>query len=597
MKESRNQILDLNAMYKISEMILSGKILAITAAAFILFVPANAQTKKTETELKREVTLYNPYKPSLIEVKKKSFLPEIIDTARISPVFKYQVVSKPFSPTFSITPLKPAALLSDPLPRLYKGYVKLGLGNYTTPLAELSIANTRSKVGALGLYARHYSSNGLIRFPNSIERTTAAFMDNDGSIFGKKFFNKSLLGLSLDYSERTRYAYGFNYEDPQYFYIPVKKNIKTGYFDIGATASFSSLNLDSADFSYDFRVTYDYFHYTRYMTVNHAGLTGMMAKLYKGFYTGAGITFDRYGLSDSIGIGPKFIFSANPFLRRNTEQWEFNLGLRLALERNLTIDTRFHIYPDIDFGFSIVQAYMRFFASLTGRLENNDPATVFTLNPFLQPVGTLFKVPNTRYPIIVSGGLKGNDGIGGNYLVSASYSVVNDLLLFANINYPDTLGVIERGNHFEVIPDDAEILNFHGEMSGDLSSRLSFNIGGNIYRYTLSSQPYAWNKPNWDANLALNYNLRNKIIAGVEFTGLGKRKLMTEQSLTGPLTLKPVIIEMPVHVNLGLSAEYRYTKILSFWARVNNISTKRYYEWLYYPSQMFNFMVGFTYSL
>lgn len=572
----------------------------VTAIAFyvtIFTAPGNAQAKKTGSELKREVTLYNPYKPSLIEIRKKSFLPEIIDTARIVPVFSYQVVSSPYSPTYAITPIKPASLLSDPLSRLYKGFVKIGAGNYTTPLAEISVANTRSKKGSLGIYARHYSSNGKLSMPDFPEKVPAGFMDNDASVFGRKFFNKSLLGLSLDYTGKTRYAYGFNFEDPRYVYLPLKKNVKTSYHDIGATASFSSLNLDSADFSYDFGLTYNYFQYTKYMTMNHFGLTGSMAKLHRGFYIGSGLLFDRYSLSDSIGIKPKFIFTGSPFLRKSTEQWNFNLGLQLTLEKNLTLATKLHVFPDLKFGFSIVSGYMRFFAELSGRLENNDPISVFALNPYLEPDGSIFKVPNTKYPLIISAGLKGNDGIGGNYITSVSYSVVNDMLLFANINFPDTLGTIERANHFIVIPDDAEILKVHAEMTGDLTGKLSFRIAGNIYRYTLSSSAFAWNKPNWDGQLGFTYNLRNKIIAGAEFTALGKRKLMIEQSPTGWSTLEPVVKERPAHINLSLSAEYRYTKILSFWVKMNNISYDRYYEWAFYPSQMFNFMVGFSYSL
>lgn len=577
-------------------MIITGRT-AVSLFFSMLLLPAAAQVKKEGTELKREVTLYNPYKPSLIEVRKKSYLPEIIDTVRIIPSFSYQVTSSPYSPVLAISPIKPASLLSDPLSRLYKGYIRIGLGNYTTPLAELSVANTRSKKGALGFNGRHYSSNGMLKLPDSPEKVPAGFMDNDASLFGKKFFNRSVLGLSLDYTGKTRYAYGYNSEDPQYIYVPGKKNIRTGYFDLGAKASFASLNLDSADFSYDFSVAYDYFRYTRYMTMNHAGLTGSMAKNFKGFYVGSGLAFDHYSLSDSIGMNPKFIFVASPFVRKSTAQWEFNLGLGLALEKNLTIETKAHLFPDLRFGFSIVSGYMRFFASLSGKIEDNNPGRVFDMNPYLKPDGSIFRVPNTKYPLIVTGGLKGNDGIGGNYVASVSYSAVKDMILFSNINYPDTLGTIERGNYFTVLADDAEMLNIHGELTGEISSRLSFRAGANFYRYTLSANAYAWNKPDWDGSLDFTYNLRNKIIAGVGFNALGKREVLIRQSSTGWSTLQPVVKELPAHLNLSLSTEYRYTKILSFWARLNNVSYNRYYEWAYYPSQMFNFMVGFSYSL
>jgi len=559
----------------------------------IFLLPVRGQVKKTETELKREVTLYNPYKPSLVDARKKSYLPEINDTVKVRPAFNYEVTSIPFTPTYAISPIKSVSLLSDPLPKLYKSYVKIGFGNYNTPLAELSITNLRSKKGAIGIYAKHYSSNGSISLENK-QKVFAGFMDNDASVFGKKFFRKSLIDISGNFLQRNRYAYGYNTEEPYDF---IKNNVKLGYWDLGAAASYSSLNLDSADFSYRFGISYDFFNNTTERTMHHVGFAGSMSKLYKGFYAGASVGFDHYKLSESLDLKPKYIFSISPFVSKSTPQWNFNLGIDLLLERNLATSAKPHFYPDISFGFSIVQEYMRFFAGLTGRLENNEPLNIISENPFMVPDGSLFKVPNTSYPLVISAGLKGNSGMGGNYLLSASYSLINNLLLFSNIVYPDTLSKIERGNHFIVVPDDAEVLNFHGELSGAITKKLSFNTSANIYKYTLSENEFAWNKPNWDGRIGFYYNLRNKIVAGTEITLLGSRKLMVSRSPTGWMTLAPEIIEKPAHVNLGFSAEYRYTKILSFWFKINNISNVRYYEWAYYPSQMFNFIFGFSYSL
>jgi hypothetical protein len=178
----------------------------------IFFLPAQAQVKQAESDLKREVTLYNPYKPSLADAKKRSFLPEINDTARIYPIFNYEVKSKPYSPTYTISPIKSASLLSDPLTRLYKSYVKIGIGNNNTPLAELSVTNLRSKKGAVGFYAKHYSSNGKVPLENK-QRVFAGFMDNDASLFGKRFFRGSYIDLTTDFLQKRRYAYGYNTDE------------------------------------------------------------------------------------------------------------------------------------------------------------------------------------------------------------------------------------------------------------------------------------------------------------------------------------------------------------------------------------------------
>jgi hypothetical protein len=570
------------------------KYIIITILISSRLLPGYSQATKQESNLKREVTLYNPYKPSLPDVKKRSFLPEINDVATVNQTFTYSVTSNPFTPEYTISQIKPASLLPDPLPKLYKSYIMAGLGSNTTPYAELSISNNRSKKGALGLYARHYSSSGSVPLATK-QRVFAGFMDNDASLYGKRFFRKNVFNLSADFTQKVRYAYGYNTE--RIIYEPVKQNVKLSYFDAGAKASFSSLNLDSTDFSYDFDLSYDYFYNPDYYRVNHTQFYGEIAKSFKGFYIGSDVNVDYYTFSDSIGLDPKSIVSVNPFLRKTTSQWNFNLGILIDFERNLSTSTKIYFYPDVRFGFSVVPQYVRFFTSLTGKLQNNDPLKVISENPYMVPDGSLFKVPDTDYSLVFTAGLKGNNGIGGNYLTSVSYSVIKNLIFFANIFYPDTVSRIERGNHFIAIPDDAEVLNFHGEFSGQITNRVSFDLSGNYYRYTLSVNQFPWGRPDWDGKFGLNYNLKNKIIAGAELTTLGRRKLMSSESGTGWMTLSPVIIDMPVHFNLGLTAEYRYTKILSFWVKINNISNKRYYEWAYYPSQMFNFIFGFSYSL
>jgi hypothetical protein len=559
----------------------------------VFLLATEAQEKKTDQDLRREVTLYNPYKPSLADAKKKNYLPEINDTARVNPVFSYEVVSKPFTPVYSISPIKSASLLSDPLPRLYKSYLKIGIGNNNTPMGELSISNHRSKKGAVGFYARHYSSNGKVPLENK-QRVYAGFMDNDGSLYGKRFFRKSYIDLSANFLQRTRYAYGYNTAVPFEF---IKKNIRLDCYNGGIAASFSSLNLDSADLSFDFGLSYDFFHNTKERTMNHIGFHGSLSGLYQGFYAGSEIKIDHYRLSESLDLEPKYILSLNPYVRKSTEQWNFNVGIRLSAERNLENKTKVYFHPDVRFGFTIVPEYLSFFAGLAGKLENNEPLRIISENPYLVPDGSLFRIPNTNHSLIISGGLKGNNGLGGNYLASASYSLINNLLLYSNVVYPDTVGSVERGNHFIVVPDEGEVFNIHGEFTGSITKRLSFNTSANYYKYTLSANPHAWNKPDWDGKIGLNYNLRNKIIAGIDVTALGSRKLMVSQSPTGWMTLIPSVSEKPVHLNLGFSAEYRYTKILSFWFRINNVSWDRYYEWAYYPSQMFNFMFGFSYSL
>jgi hypothetical protein len=565
----------------------------ISIIILILAIPAMGQ-KNQETGLKREVTLYNPYKPSLPDVTKKSFLPEMTDTAGAKPEFIYHVKTYPFMPSYNATPVKPAALLPDPLPKLYNSYVNLGFGTYITPLAEVSISNQRSKKGAFGFYGRHFSTNGNVELQND-KKTFAGYMDNDAMLYGKRFLKGSILNGQVDFTQKTRYAYGYDTSFTNY--EAAKKDIKLNYYNAGASMGLASSRIDSSVFSYNFNLGYHFFSSGTNYYQHNLGFTGEMAKNWNGFYAGARLDFNYYKPSDSISLNSKYLASVTPFIKKSTNEWNLKLGMTILLDKAYADPSTLHLYPDVSFGFKIIPDYLGFFADLTGRMENNNPLNVIDQNPYLLPGKALYQVRNTDYALVVKAGFRGETGIQGSYSVSASYSVVNDMLFFSNYVLIDSTAVKQRGNYFIAQPDDADILNVHGDMSGRIADNISFETGANYYKYSLANNQYPWNKPSWDAVIRVKYNLRDKIIAGVGMNALGKRNLLVTRVHLNPFLNESYTTEVPAALSFNLSAEYRYTKILSFWLKLNNISFSKYYEWAYFPTQRFMFLLGFTYSL
>jgi hypothetical protein len=548
--------------------------------------------KKEESTFKREVTLYNPYKPSLPDVVKKSFLPDMTDTAKVRPDFRYDVRTYPFSPPYTVSPIKAAALFPDPLPKLYNSYINFGMGNFLSPLGELSISNQRSKKGNIGLYARHFSTNGKVELQN-LEKAFAGYMDNDLIVYGRKFFKSAIFRGNLDFIQKTRFAYGYDTSFVEPF--TDKKEYKLNYFNTGAKFGLASMNLDSSKMAYDYEIDYHFFHSGELMYQHSIDFSGKMSKMYKGFYMGGQIDFGFYMPNISTTTNSsKYIAALSPFVTRKTSEWNARLGFQALIDRGLEDEKgKFHIYPDIAFGFGIVPSYIEFFTELSGSLQLNNPVNVIGMNPFVLPWGVLYTIENTDNALIITAGLRGETGIEGSYRVSGSYSVVNDMLFFSNYVYAD---MQEYGNYFMPLCDEAEILNIHGDWGGRITSKISVDAAANFYKYTMSEYDYAWNKPNWDVSVGFNYNLRNKIIARAGLNALGERKLLVTEDAFSPGPSHD-IITVPVGLNFNISAEYRYTKILSFWLKFNNISFSKYYEWAYYPTQRFLCQVGFTYSL
>ena len=145
------------------------------------------------------------------------------------------------------------------------------------------------------------------------------------------------------------------------------------------------------------------------------------------------------GFLTSISQLPKYIASVSPFIKKSTEQWNFKLGLQaLAGQKYGRHQLNFMFILIL---ISVLVLFLHMSAFLPDYQENlkkMNHLKVISENPYLITDGSLFKLPNTSHDLIISTGLKGNTGIGGNYLVSASYSLVNDMLFYSNIVIPDT---------------------------------------------------------------------------------------------------------------------------------------------------------------
>jgi hypothetical protein len=204
------------------------------------------------------------------------------------------------------------------------------------------------------------------------------------------------------------------------------------------------------------------------------------------------------------------------------------------------------------------------------------------------PSSRLYRLRPTDNKLRIGGGLLGSSGEFSTYKILASYSLFEDMLFFRND--------IFNGRTFVPLYDSGELFKLRGEMNVKVNDKISLEGTATYYNYKLDSQEYPWNKPSWEGTVDCKYNLRNKILATAGLYGVSKRYAEYGPMLISGLT-EPTVNELPMHISLNLSLEYRYTKILSFWTRINNISTNRFYEWNFYPDQRFVFMAGFTYSL
>jgi len=557
----------------------------ITATALLISVLATGQTQ--EENIKRSVTLYNPYKPTLQEATKRALVPSTDDTATVSIAFSYDFTPGSFVPEYAVSPIKSAVLSPDPLPELKKGYVSLGFGSYLSPFMEISVSNGRSRKGTIGIFTRTYGSAGKIELENDT-RVYGGFLDNQAILYGKKYFRRSRLDADIDFRQMSRHAYGY---DPDVTgWDPDKKEIRSLYYDISGKVRYFTMEPDSSDLNWDATLRYNLFSLQGSGMQHNPGITASGGTEMFGFYGGVNAEYDLYLFAKGIDSKARNLLTMAPYITRGNEDWRFRFGLKIAsdIKENhdalLGGDTKLYMYfyPDVSFTFSVIPQFLRFTAAIDGSLENNQARNTAYVNPWMMPGDTLFTLRNTDNQLRLTAGLSGSMNVSATYALDLSFTMFKDMLLFMN----DTLGV---GNYFVPVYADGNLLKLHGEISHPLNRQMTLSVQGNYYGYDISGHEYAWHKPGWDGAVKVDYNLRNKIVASAALSLTGDRYAMVRAP--------EKVVKLPFHPNLNLGIEYRYTPELSLWVKCNNISYNRYFEWNYYPARSFMLLGGFSYSL
>ncbi len=550
----------------------------ILSITFILCFTAWFNTANAQ-EIKKEIVVVNPYKPSISDANKINMLPKIEDTVKTVPTFNYRIFPQRMETQFEVRPINAAKMVGIPLNKLYKSYIKMGIGNYFTPLLEFSISNLRSKDYLVGADLSHKSSHTNLKLDNN-DKVPAGYSKTNINLYGTKFYRNVNLSGSLGLkSDGIRY-YGYNTEKFADSIPDIKKSgITQGYTLFSSQIGLHSTQPDSNKFHYNLNFHYDYFS-DKFKHSEQAALLDMsLSQMVSSFVAGIDFNFHYYQPSESVDSLSNKVVTFSPYISKQSDQWKFILGLNTNTE--IADQSTLYVYPKAMLEFHVVKNVVIPFFGVEGYLEENPYQKIAYENLFVKPG---INVKNSNHKFIGYGGLKGKLSPNASFRLDVNYSQTNDMYLFVN----DTNTIYE--NTFDVVYDDVDLIRYHGEVSIDALSNLSFLLQGNYYDYSTAKELKAWHKPEYDFTFSTAYNFREKIYVNLDLIGIGKRYAKDARQAAGYKELKGFL-----DANLGV--EYRYSNILSGFIHFYNFTSTKYYMWNQYPSQRFNVMLGFTYKL
>ncbi len=550
---------------------------------FLLTIALNMAAQ--EEKIDKQVQVVKAYQPKMGNAYKISELPEITDTTQTDVRFDYYLLPKRIDTDFEVNPIPAARMVGEPLTELYGNYIKLGLGSKISPEIELHLMNKRSKEHAYGAYFNHHSSGGKVTLDNG-DRNYAGYSDNQLKLFGEKFFDNSVLSADAGLDRNTRYFYGYNTDIDTTFEKSDKADIKQNFLRLNFSADYKTTYVDSAHLNYDIDFDYNYVEDHFNTTENRFQLYGEFDKYYENNIIGLNTGFTSVKQNSSLDTVSNTLYEFNPWIGKFGDEWRIQGGVNFIAEV-ADGNTKARFYPVARMEYNIVEHYVIPYAGVDGKIQLNSYQAVTKNNPFVLPG---LNVANTNYKMIFFAGLKGNLSSSTFYNVKLNYSFFDNMHFFTrNIMATDS-----AANQFDVTYYEGEVMNLFGEISFDMSEKLTLRAEGNLYQYTFYSDeengiaPKPWHKPSFDLTLTGKYNLRNKILLQTDIYFSGKRWVRSIETETAK--------ELDGYVDVNFGLEYRYSKVLSGYLDFRNLLADNYNKWNNYPVYGLQAFLGITYA-
>lgn len=564
----------------------------------IPFMGISIWAQKPKDTLNTEIIeVVKPYVPTIFDSFKINEQPTITEEVIEKNSILYQINSVPVASTFTPNKGKSIGVTKPVRDKLFENYISFGFGNYTSPLFEAYMKTYPTRDSELGFIANHHSSKGGIKEI----KLNNAYSDTNANVYYKQEDKEKIWKLDLGITHGLYNWYGLSLN--QVLTDDYLKNINPKHTFLGIviqgelvlTESFlKDVQMEMSTFSDSFNSSEQRFRIQPTLELPISterinfkfDIDNLSGKFNKNYGDIIPIKYNYL----NAGVVPNF-----EVLRENLT---INLGTKLYyFIDNVKSEGKFKAYPNVDISYQLIEEVLTVFAGATGGISHNTYRELAAQNPFLSP--NFISVPtDEKYKIYM--GFKGKAATNMGYLLSASYSDVKNKAMYV-LNPSKTNGstLVEKpyelGNSFNVIYDDATIINLVGELSLDFSKEFTF--GGNVHfdMYNFKNEVENWNLPSMKTTVFAEYHDK-------KWTGNAKLFMMSERKDReipyGIMTFAPedYLVSSGTYLDLNASLSYKFTDRLSAFAKANNLLTTQYKRYYNYPVLGIQVLAGISYK-
>ena len=580
------------------------KKIVISAALLLCSVALIAQNDNTYNE---SVVVKGSYTPVIDQVEKINFPAQITDTlSRIEHTFHYSITPTRLRAMYEPTRIRAARIIGEPATKLYNNYLRLGFGNYWTPMADLYWCSTRDRLKTYGVRLNHLSSwdklpdYGSNHFGNTgvtffgkyiigdvLQLSSDFSYEHDHNLYYGFTDNtlQTVLGLTRDDIRLAEYRASYNVASWNVGIKNMELDVnKLGYAailhlsDLWGVWGQNEMNLNfSGDVHYGFNIMNQY-----------KGVAYLHAEwdAYRYDVSSDGLPLGR--TTTPLLINPNYVgnlVKVNPFAVFFFRGLDIHAGFTMGWDGLMNgHGTIFHFFPDITVSKKLMNDYFVLSIAATGGLDVNSLNSIRKINPYVMPEISNWGSASatSHYDFVGHARWTLSKKLEANAEVSYSLRE-NDITFMLSPYYA-------LDNVYQVAYNSLNRLALGGDITFVNDEMITLRAGGHYYHYNFTDigaiQP-VWSmyyRPNWDALVSAKVNYHNKWFFYLEGQLLGKMEADGGQTL-------------PMRYGINAEVEYRHNRALSFFLKMDNLAFQRYWYWANYPSQRGLFLAGITYTI
>ncbi len=555
----------------------------ITTGSFLILSGLSVHLSAQGNGQHETVNVIGTYTPQLSEARKIGFSPELKDTVIPVPPMNYKIISVPVTAPVEVMPVPPAKMVGETFNKLYKNHLIAGFGNYISPLLDFRYFSYRNKKLRGEIHLNHHSAMGKIK-----EYAYPGFSKNNAGLFGHFIRPEYTFSTGADYIREGIHYYGFIQDSlsPEFDNMEIRQVFHLFDFFFRGESNFDRKTAFHNSFGLKYQGLWDkYDAGEQNIFLNGSLKKGLqIAEFFKEeqivVEAGGGFFSQNYALQ-SVSTG---LATLKPYLIVQMDELKFTAGGTLCAQLDSIGNVLMFPYGRLDI--RIVPNTLNIFLGVDGMAERNTFRSYMTINPFINT--EIIPVDNTVTRSILFGGVNGGFGGAYNYRLMVKNRKIENLPLFVNDTLPvmsDTT-IITSGTRFTAVYDNVDILTFSAEIQMAFGKKITTELQGLYHIFSPETQSKAWHMPRYEGVLSVTYNIADKIYGRANVFVFGDRYAIDEVL---EIKLKPVY-------DFNLEAEYRYTKFLSAWVRINNFTNQRHFLWKNYPSHRLNAMLGVSYT-